>query len=474
MDVKNFDIEQYVKKHILSGRNESDLSQEEYDAYLEKKDSMEKNVGNLLKYFSVNQRKEGFLFNKDVLGFFPLEQFDSRDISKFLDHIFSLKDIDNFTGNKVVYNLSKISVDNTDKSTKDKTRSFDFFYMDEQPKSVFEEMINSLKYQNRCIIRKEPQNVKMLIERCVFQLERFKEERLLSNIAYAVDYVADLFLQIFNYWVISFPYSSFDKKMKMVKRIEAYLQSYKESVIELNKDGSKISLEDAVSIFVSLLINRNDYGEYMRILEELEKEQCQEPEFFANPQVPYKVKKGDMVSEDKEKYIITEGTNVDEYADKLKKTKEIIKVFSQYGMRIADVNSVFDVKVYFREIYLSNSKYKRQAKTIVRKYLEEYQKKKDNGYDMKEIVESFEKESEYQFLREKISRGYFRETCDVRLYSEKNKLQKSLYESLLSILLTYNYAVSIDFLQQLVNQLIPICFGDFEDVFESINGYRIF
>lgn len=106
--------------------------------------------------------------------------------------------------------------------------------------------------------------------------------------------------------------------------------------------------------------------------------------------------------------------------------------------------------------------------------MEEYQKKKDNGYDMKEIVESFEKESEYQFLREKISRGYFRETCDVRLYSEKNKLQKSLYESLLSILLTYNYAVSIDFLQQLVNQLIPICFGDFEDVFESINGYRIF
>lgn len=475
MDVKNFDIEQYVNSHILSSTNERDLSQEEYDIYLDKKDSMTKTVRNLLKYFSVNQPEEGFSFDKEVLGYFPLEQFDSKDIAKFLNHIFCLKDTDNFTGNKVVYNLSKISVDNIDNSTKDKKRSFDFFYMDEPPKNDFEERINSLKYKNRCIIRKEPQNVKMLIELCVFELEKFKEEKVLSNIAYVVDYVADLFLQIFNYWVISFTYSSFDKKMKMVKRIEAYLQLYKKSVIELNKGESiKISLEDAVSIFISFLTKRNDYGEYMGILKELEKEQWQEPEFFANPQVLYKVKKGDIVSEYKEKYIITEDTKVDDYADKLKKTKEIIKVFSQYGMRIADINSIFDVKVYFREIYLSNSKYKRQAKTIVRKYLEEYQSKKDNGYDIQEIVKSFEKESEYQFLREKINRGYFRETCDIRLYSEKNKLQKNLYEVLLSILLTYNYAGSIDLLQQLVNELIPICFEDFEDVFESINGYRIF
>lgn len=475
MEVKNFNIEQYVNSHILCGRNESELSQEECDDYLEKKGSVEKNVRNLLKHFSANQREEGFSFDKEVLGYFPLEQFESKDISKFLDHIFSVKDTGNYTGNKVVYNLSKITVDSMDKSTKDKIRSFDFFYMDEPPKNVFEERINSIKYKNRCIIRKEPQNVKMLIENCLFELDKFKEERLLSNIAYAVDYVTDLFLQIFNYWVISFTYSSFDKKMKMVKRIEAYLQSYKKSVIELIKGRSiKISLEDAVSIFVSFLIKRNDYGEYMEILKELEKEQCQEPEFFAKPQVTYKVKKGDIVSEDKEKYIITEDTNVDEYADKLEKTKEMIKMFSQYGMRIADVNSVFDVKVYFREIYLSNSKYKRQAKTIVRKYLEEYQNKKDNGYDMREIVESFEKESEYQFLREKISRGYFRETCDIRLYSEKNKLQKNLYELLLSILMTYDYSVSIDLLQQLVNQLIPICFEDFQNVFESMNGYRIF
>lgn len=475
MEVKDFNIEKYVNSYILCGRNESELSQEEYDYYLEKKGSVEKNVQNILKHFSANQREAGFSFDKEVLGYFPLEQFDSKDISKFLDHIFSVKDTDNFTGNKVVYNLSKISVDSIDNGTKDKTRSFDFFYMNEPSKNDFEERINSLKDKNRCIIRKEPQNVKMLIERCVFELEKFKEEKVLSNIAYVVDYVADLFLQIFNYWVISFTYTSFDKKMKMVKRIEAYLQSYKKSVIELNKGGSiKISLEDTVSIFISFLTKRNDYGEYMGILKELEKEQCQEPKFFANPQVLYKVKKGDIVSKDKERYIITEDTKVDDYADKLKKTKEIIKVFSQYGMRIADINSVFDVKVYFREIYLSNSKYKRQAKTIVRKYLEEYQNKKDNGYDMQEIVKSFEKESEYQFLREKISRGYFRETCDIRLYSEKNKLQKSLYEVLLSILLTYNYAGSIDLLQQLVNELIPICFEDFEDVFESINGYRIF
>lgn len=166
--------------------------------------------------------------------------------------------------------------------------------------------------------------------------------------------------------------------------------------------------------------------------------------------------------------------HVDEYAAKLKYTKEIIEVFSQYAGKKADVDSVFDLKVYFREIYLSDSKYKRQAKTIVRKYLEEYKVKKDNGCNIEEIVKSFEKESEYMFLREKINRGYFRETCDIRLYIEKNKLQNSLYEVLLNILLTYDYAVSIELLQSLVKELIPICFKDIDDLFESINRHRIF
>lgn len=475
VDVKNFDIEQYVRSHILSSKNEEDLSQKEYDTYLGKKENMAKNVRNLLKYFSVNQREEGFSFNKDVLGYFPLEQFDSEDIAKFLDHIFSLKAIDNFTGNKVAYNLSKISVDNPDKIIKGKTRSFDFFYMHKPPKNVFEKKINHFKYKNRYTIRKQPQNVKSLIESCVFELEMLKEERVLSNLTYVVDYVADLLLQIFNYWVISFKDFSLDKRMKMVEHIESYLQSYKKSVIELNERKSiKVSLEDAVSIFISFLIRRNDYGEYMEILKVLEEEQSQEPEFFVTPQGPYKIEKGSIVSEDIEKDIITEGIYVDEYADKLKKTKEIITVFSQYGMRTADIDSVFDIKVYFREIYLSDSKYKRQAKTIVRKYLKKCQNKKDIGYSMEEIIKSFEKQSEYQFLREKINRGYFRETCDMRLYSEKNKLQKSLYEVLLDILLTYNYAVSIDLLEQLINHLIPICFKGIDDLLETICGHRIF
>ncbi|WMS85109.1 hypothetical protein RE438_28080 (plasmid) [Bacillus wiedmannii] len=466
MNSIKFDIDKYVEIRLTT-INEESLSLEDYDDLPEKKEVLRKNVKNLLERCINNKYYDGFSFELDVLEYFPLNRFDEADIGKFLDHIFVLKGIGKSVGNKVISNLSKIYVDNKDKQVEGKWRLFDFFYMKSATKSDFANMVELYKAKNRNIVRKDPMMVKTLIDEIEFNLNGLKKENNLTNLSFAVDYVSDVMLQIFNYWVITIEGLNFKKKMQLVDKLELYLKDFEKKILEIKSDRVFMtSLEDAVSIFVSFLSRRNDFGEYMSILHTLEEEQEKEPEYFAAPLKHYKVKKGEIVPHDKLKKIITEGIHVDGYDDKLKRTKEIIILFSQYGGKTASVNFTLDLKVYFREIYLSDSKYKRQASTIVRKYLQEYRKNSN--------VDSFEKASEYMFLREKINRGYFRETSDLRLYSKKNKLQEGFYKVLLSIMLSYDYPVSIDLLIQLVKELIPICFRGIDELLEENNVPRIF
>lgn len=466
MNSIKFDIEKYVESR-LTIVDEEELSLEDYDILPEKKEVLRKNVKNLLKHCIHNKYYGGFSFEEDVLEYFPLNQFDEENIGDFLDHIFVLKGIGKSVGNKVISNISKISVDNKDKKVEGKWRSFDFFYIKSATKSDFANMVELHKAKNRYIVRKAPMMVKAFIDNIELYLNELKKENNLTNLSFAVDYVSDVLLQIFNYWIITIVDLSFEKKMQIADEIELYLNAFEKYILEIKTDRAFMtSLEDAISIFVSFLIRRNDFGEYMSILHTLEEEQEQEPEFFTAPLKKYKLKKGDIVPHDELKKIITEEIQVEGYVDKLEKTKEIINLFSQYGGRTANESCSLDLKVYFREIYLSDSKYKRQASTIVRKYLQEYKKNRK--------VDSFEKASEYMFLREKINRGYYRETSDLRLYRKKNGLQDCLYKVLLSIMLFYDYQVSIDFLIKLVKELIPICYRGIDDLLEENNVPRIF
>lgn len=466
MNTIKFNIDKYVENSLIIV-DEEDLPLEEYDNLPEKKEALRKNVKNLLKHCIHNKYFDGFSFEEDVLVYFPLNKFDEESIANFLDHIFDLKGIGISVGNKVLSNLSKISVDNKDKKIEGKWRSFDFFNMKSATESDFAIVVDRFKEENRYIVRKNPMMVNELIDDIELKLIEVKKENNLPDLSFAVDYVSDVMLQIFNYWIITIADLSFEKKMQIADEIELYLNSFEKYILDTKTDRVFVtSLEDAISIFVSFLNRRNDFGEYMSILRTLEEEQDQEPDFFTFPLEKYKLKKGDIVPFDKVKKIITEGIQVDSYTDKLEKTKEIINIFSQYAGRTASVNCTLDLKVYFREIYLSDSKYKRQALTIVRKFLQENRKNSN--------PDSFERPSEYMFLREKINRGYFRETSDLRLYSKKNKLQDNLYKALLNIMLSYDYQASIDLLIQLVKELIPICFRGIDDLLEEINEPRIF
>ena len=317
------------------------------------------------------------------------------------------------------------------------------------------------------IIRKTPIKVKTLIDDMVLTLLNLKKSNIINDLEYIIDYVSDALLQSLNYWLFTFEDLTYDKKMIIADNVDKYLENFEKKVNNILKNRNlNITLEDTMSIFISFLVTRNEFGEYMRIIDTLEEEQEKESSLFGLPIPEYRLQKKDVISQDKMKGIITEGRKIDRFNEKLENTKETLRIFSKYGGRNVSDDCALDIKVFFREIYISNTKYKRKALTIVRKCLEVFNDNKS--------MDSFELSSEYMFLREKINRGYFRETNDLRLYNRKNRIQYNLDKVLLKIILLYDYTESIDLLVLLTKELLPICFSGIDYLLEKNYRTRIF
>ncbi|UWD49685.1 hypothetical protein NYR90_05470 [Clostridioides difficile] len=271
-----------------------------------------------------------------------------------------------------------------------------------------------------------------------------------------------MLLQSLNYWIITIERLPKHIKLDMLDNIDKYILNqidvvYKEDIKNRNRDNV-LPIDDALLIFTELLKKRNEFGEYISILNELENEQIREFELFYTVEDRYKVSKNTYEIDNKRiKYILTEGINVDGYNQKLEESKEVIDSFSLFGGRKVSRLDLFDLKVYFRELFVSDSKYKKQARTIVRQYLKRYRETND--------IKSFRKESEYMFIREKISRGCFRETGNLDLYNKKNIIQKNVYQLILLMYLTYDYEYTIKLIYTFTFELIT---GLYDMVFEQI------
>lgn len=466
MGLSNFNIDEYVESRLL-GLDCEKLTLEQIDDLLNKKDTFARNVRNLLTHFEKDDYLERFSFKTDIFKYFPISSFNEVEIGLFLDHIFNLKNNDRMIGNKLISNINKISIDNKDSSINDKWRKFDFFYINKPEASYFPEKLNYYKYMNREIIRRRPQNVKEMISNMRCQIKELEIENNSSNLQFAIDLVLDAILQMINYWVITIPDLQESIKIQIATKIESYLIDF-ESALNQNffKKRCDVLFDEAIAIFISILEQRNNFGEYISVIELLEEEENEDSAFFGPVPNVYKVDKCSDIPIERHKEIILEGMTIDEYGDKLNKTKETIELFARYGGRIANHKNLLDIKVYFREIYLSNSKYKRKASTIIRKFLKKY---KESGK-----ADSYEKASEYLFLREKISRGYYRETSSLQLYYLKNKLQKKLYHILMDTMLCYDFLTTLMYLEQLFEEITPLCFSGIDDIFEQHNMQRIF
>ena len=271
-----------------------------------------------------------------------------------------------------------------------------------------------------------------------------------------IDYVANVLLQWLVYRVInvdsidslSVIKALSDEVAKMEGLVENQLARRKKVWVNDRKTGqAHLDAETVTSCFSMYITHRSKFYEEFNIKDVLKEEMLDSPFLFGDVPAEYEAKKV-IASEDEiksAKRIITENQNINDYNGKLKTARIFIDIMADYGGRQCYSSCVQDIKVYFREIFVSKSSYKRRmAHRIVNEYLEQVALAKKEG----QAVPAFDKRSHYMFIREKINRGYFREKGLSKEYIGKIDFERKLYNLLLRLYLFYDNLDSIEFIYE--------------------------
>lgn len=425
------DVSSYARKRLSN----EDINDE--DSY----ESFRKQVVNVLALFSFTSSFDFFGEIKDnrnehkehILSCFPFMYLSENGQIRFLDFIFDRKKNES---SKFIANMNKIRVDfinNSDTGLIERRNLYkELSVVETESKLQF--YAQELRNINRLIIR----GGNILSDEISQELTKLfgllRDEHLYSNLSFAADLISDACLQILNYWILTLSIFNDNDVDYLLASLLAYMDSQKaktiEKIIFTREDNLELEYKNVIGIFAAFMEIRNEYGQYVDIINLLKQEAEAESTEFANPTDVYRTSKS-MTEVENLENVLTEGKSVYNFQKKLDYTKTMIDYFNKFASRNADVASVMDLKVYFREFYISDAGYKNQAQTIVRKFINKFNESND--------ADSFERFSEYMFLREKISRGYFRETIGLRRYYEKNKMQEAVYSNLLWIFLTYDY-----------------------------------
>lgn len=277
--------------------------------------------------------------------------------------------------------------------------------------------------------------------------------RNLGYIKDYIDYVSEGILQFLVYRVMVNP--NINDKHVIINNLSEKLDTLS-CLINKQLERKRAEQQKQNSLTSNILTEyfsayRTHYSKYYEeidILNVLMLEVKQDNSLFCPLNEKYLADK-DLLSEEEinlSKNTITEGHNIYEYEKKLEETRKIINIMGYYGGRQCFSNCLQDIKVYFREIYISKAKYKeKQTMAIVRDYL----KFIENG-----DIQPFEKTSHYMFFREKISRGYFREKGLLDLYVAKVGIHEKLYNLLLKTYLFYDFLDSVEFVCSINQQIL--------------------
>lgn len=387
----------------------------------------------------------------------PFDRLNEEEMCKLLYHL-----LYQISEREIIANMHKSDI-NRDysqfimPSTKDWTS---------EEEGLTDVKIKEIMYRNRVLIRnvddadrveviKELRSTNELIRR---MLSLIQSLRCFENY---LDYVADGVMQWINYKVVA--KMSFEDAKVTLQRFMDKIEDLSDLVDrqierwrEKQKSSGKLTAEETCGVFSSFLANKGEFDEYSKVINILIKEverdnkKCKSTRIFGPISEQYIVLK-EPVSEEKIEQagsIITEGKKVFNYSIKLQQTQEAIEIFRVYGNRECHPNSLQDIKVYFRELFMSKEGYRgRQAMSIIRDYLDQVKQ-----YD----VRAFDNAAHYMFIREKISRGYFREKGKLELYILKAKFQEKLDETLLKLYQFYDYEWMMDFLHGLNNELLKL------------------
>ena len=278
------------------------------------------------------------------------------------------------------------------------------------------------------------------------------------------EYVSFVILQIMTYLTTSDLYT--EKQREQIYHIaELYIASKKKSLvfrIQMKEKSEDLNLAEVKAAFSAFAALHDEWGEYLEILRALEKEGEENPDFFSYVPEEFKLDKytfcDDKALTAKERMQIFTEKEVrkDKFPENSKNSQEMIDILENHGNRNMNRNDLKDQKVVYNEIYQSKVKhpqkasqsgYPRTAAAIVKQYL--------GKIDMNDSETlKFDKKSEYMFIREKINRGYYRETDLMPLYCVKNAFQTQLYEFLLSIPLLYDSEESIAYIEGLCKDFL--------------------
>ncbi len=372
------------------------------------------------------------------------------------------------TERQIIANMGKTDVDRD---------YYDFILKDEDKDWFTQEFMKFIegfepynlvecKWENRNLIRysglssikilEELNSLNELMIRLFFdEIQKFKVLGIgfecMSYITDYIDYTADWVLQFLIHHVI------WNKGIDGTKIMNNLLNTLNSLSDKINfqlerkrKEGfCRLDAERITRYFSFYRTDAVYYQEVLSIYDTLKKEVDEDPTLFDVVEDKYIVKK-ELISKEAVgnlQEIITEGQHSYDYNTKLDITRKFIRVMHDYGNRQCFPNCPQDLKTYYREIFMSKVKYKgKQASTIVQEYL--------GKIETSGAIEPFDKDSQYMFVREKISRGYFREKNNLDMYFLKADIEKALYNLLVKLYLFYDFSIILEFIYEVNREFL--------------------
>lgn len=238
----------------------------------------------------------------------------------------------------------------------------------------------------------------------------------------ALELFNHVFLQLINYWVIDATDITDEEKADILNQL------IKKKPRKSEKCKRKQNIFLSFGTYLFYLEQRNQYATYIEVMDLLYKQmECEDYVHEVKEDYQCNQRFISQISSKKElRNIILEGKT--EKEERFNKNVEDCNYLIEY-LRINAGRQMFPeylqhIKVVYREVIEDDLKYNgRQARTILRNLI-------NNG--------TFDNEKDTYFIREKISRGLFREKGHSELYMLRTKLQKQYYESILSAFESYD------------------------------------
>lgn len=274
-----------------------------------------------------------------------------------------------------------------------------------------------------------------------------------------IDYVINDILQLVVYKII--PNSEIDtlailqKLSTETKKLSSEIDIQLIRKREEQKKKNDLTARRIMLYFSAYLKHRSKLKEEIEIYTKLKEEAKQVTTLFNNVPKEYQAAKVILSEEEIKgaKVIITEGENVPKFEEKMANVRMFIDIMRIYGGRQCYSNCLQDLKVYFREIYMSKVTHKRQQ---TRKIVEDYIEKVEFALTNNEPIPEFNMHSQYMFVREKISRGYFREKGLLPEYFEKVEFTNEFYNLLLKIYWFCDFEDSLELIYKVNYHLLKV------------------